>query len=298
MNDTLIEPRLKQTQQRLAQLLPNYLPPFSESLLHQAMHYSCLNGGKRLRPLLVYLTGELFDCTPADLDALAVAIELIHCYSLIHDDLPAMDNDDLRRGKATCHKQFDEATAILAGDALLTLAFEIVSNPLYFPRLGAPTLLKIIHHLAFFAGAQGMVYGQAQDMAAESDWLTFEQLSQMHLAKTGALITASVQCSAIACERASDSDLENLHNFGKHIGLAFQIYDDLLDHYGDSAQMGKNTGQDLKNNKCTFVTLLGEKKAKMALNEHYDQALTHVFAFGEKANALRALATFLIERKV
>jgi len=297
MNDMLIEPRLLQTQQRLEQLLPNYLPPLSDHLLHQAMHYSCLNGGKRLRPLLVYLTAELFDLEQQDLDALAVAIELIHCYSLIHDDLPAMDNDDLRRGQPTCHKQFDEATAILAGDALLTLAFEILSNTLYFPRIRPTTLLKIIHHLAFFAGAQGMVLGQAQDIAAESNWLTFEQLSQMHLAKTGALITASVQCSALACDRAKDSDLENLHNFGKHLGLAFQIHDDLLDHCGDSSNMGKHTGQDLKNNKCTFVTLLGEKKAKMALNEHYDRALTHLVAFGEKANSMRALATFLMERK-
>lgn len=274
------------TQARIEALLDQYLPADNTISLYQAMRYACLNGGKRLRPHLAYQSGALFD-TPAEvIDPIAVALELVHCYSLIHDDLPAMDNDDLRRGKPTCHKVFGEATAILAGDALLTLAFEVLCS----------TNLKIIQTLSHAAGPFGMVQGQAFDCASEGKTLSYEQLCQMHRAKTGALIAASVQCGAIA-SGASENDLEELHKFGLSIGLAFQIKDDLLDALGKSETMGKTAGQDVKNQKCTFVTVLGLHAAKAHLADCYSMSLSHLASFGAKAEGLRALAAYIVERE-
>lgn len=292
--------RITTCQQRLQMLLPRFLPHPGDgsTSLAAAMHYGCLNGGKRLRPLLIYSAGEIFGSTWEPLDPLAVAIECLHCYSLLHDDLPAMDNDDLRRGKPTCHKVFGEATAILAGDALLTLAFEILATHEYFPTLSSSTLLKIIQLVSGFAGANGMVLGQSQDMQGEKCHLTLNQLIDMHTAKTGALITASVQCGALATDLASKIDLEALHNFGQHIGLAFQIQDDMLDAQGNSEMMGKQPGQDVKNNKSTFVTLLGLEPCAALAQTHYTAALDCLTHFGNKAASLRTLCAYLIDRKV
>ncbi len=232
------------------------------------------------------------------LDPIAAAIEFIHCYSLIHDDLPAMDNDDLRRGKPTCHKVYGEATAILAGDALLTLAFEILATAEHFTTISIANHLQIMKVVAAAAGAQGMVKGQALDMASNSQSLSLSELSNMHAAKTGALIIASIQCGALATSQATGMDLEKLQIFGKHIGLAFQIQDDILDSLGNSQIMGKNAGMDVKNNKCTYVTLLGVESAREHAQQHYQQALDCLAHFGAKASSLRALSSYMIEREI
>ena len=291
--------RLQMTacQDRLAGLLNDYLPAQNnETPLYEAMRYACLNGGKRLRPLLVFYTGQMLGAKEETLNPIAVAVELIHCYSLVHDDLPAMDNDDLRRGKPTCHKVFTEATAILAGDALLTLAFEILSHPEHLPGINQSTILKIIRVLSQASGATGMVKGQSIDLNAQGKTLNLDNLMQMHRAKTGALIAASVQCGAIA-SGASKSDLEALHNFGLSIGLAFQIKDDLLDVLGKSETMGKKPGQDVKNQKCTFVSLLGLNTASDYLTNCYNQSLIHLARFGAKAEPLRHLAAYIVGRE-
>ena len=284
-------------QARINALLDHYLPKEEATTpLYQAMRYACLNGGKRLRPYLAYQSAALFNTPAQIIDPVAVAIELIHCYSLVHDDLPAMDNDDLRRGKPTCHKRFDEATAILAGDALLTLAFEVLSQTDGLQSDNCSTNLKLIQTLSRAAGPFGMVQGQALDLAAEGKVLSYEQLCQMHHAKTGALIAASVQCGAIA-SNASENDLEELHKFGLRIGLAFQIKDDLLDVLGKSETMGKKPGQDVKNQKCTFVTLLGLNTTSEYLNTCYTQSLIHLAPFGQKADPLRSLAAYIVGRE-
>lgn len=293
-----IRNRITHCQERLSMLIERFLPSEANntSTLFSAMRYACLNGGKRLRPLLVYLTGELFDIHEEPLDAVALAAEFIHCYSLIHDDLPAMDNDDLRRGKPTCHKAFDEATAILAGDALLTLAFDLLATPAFFPLVNESANLKIIKVYSEAAGAQGMVLGQSLDMAAQEKLIDLDKLIQMHSAKTGALIAASVQCGALATGKASEQDLSDLKQYGKAIGLAFQIQDDILDALGNSDAMGKHSGQDVKKNKCTFVTLLGLHQAIGHAKACHQQALNSLQRFGPTADPLRALSTYIIER--
>lgn len=293
----MLQSHLQRCQAHLPSLLQRYLPPSSpHSPLAQAMHYACLNGGKRLRPLLIYATAEMFGASWQQVDPLAAAIEFIHCYSLIHDDLPAMDNDDFRRGKPTCHKVFGEGTTILAGNALLTLAFEILAQPNHFPGLGVDQLLQILHIFTQATGASGMVYGQALDLEAEKQQLSLEKLIEMHLAKTGALINASVQCGALGSGSASKDDLAELQKYGEAIGLCFQIQDDILDELGDSQTMGKQAGQDAKNHKCTFVTVLGLESARQYAQFYYQQALSSLERFGNKAMLLRALAHYMIER--
>ncbi len=286
---------LQHTQSQISLLLKQYLPSADDPLT-KAMHYACLNGGKRLRPLLVYYTGKMLGQSEEILNPIAVALELVHCYSLVHDDLPAMDNDDFRRGKPTCHKVFGEATAILAGDALLTLAFEILSHPEHLPGVNQSTILNMIRVLAKASGSQGMVKGQGIDLDAQGKTLDLEKLMQMHRAKTGALIAASVQCGALASASITDANLTELHKFGEALGLCFQIQDDILDAQGNSEILGKNTGQDVKNQKCTFVTLLGLDEAKAHAIQWHEQALLHLQPFGTAANSLRALTTYIIER--
>lgn len=294
----MVNSRIQRCQAHLRSQLERYLPYLTEPALFAAMQYACLNGGKRLRPLFIYTTAELFDTAWEVLDPIACAIELIHTYSLIHDDLPAMDNDDLRRGKPTCHKAFGEATAILAGDALLTLAFELLSNTEFFSSFSSDTLLKIIQVIAKASGLQGMVKGQALDMAAQACSITFPGLMEIHQLKTGALITASIECAALATNRASLEDLESLRCFGQHIGLAFQIHDDILDALGSSNMMGKLAGQDVKQNKATFVTVLGLDAARHHAQEYYHAALSALDRFGSKADPLRALSAYVIERSI
>ena len=253
-------------QHRINDVLPAFLPK-NNSILHDAMHYATCNGGKRLRPLLVYAAGLTFNAELKQLDRLASAIEFMHCYSLIHDDLPAMDNDDLRRGKPTCHKAFDEATAILAGDALQTLAFEIISEP-----SDLPNQLAIVNLLAKAAGSQGMAGGQSLDMQAHDGDTTIEQLSRSHLLKTGCLCHAAIRMGALASTQITTESLALLDAFAHHFGLAFQIRDDILDVEATNLDLGKTAGKDASQHKATYPALLGLTAAKALLNQHITDA--------------------------
>lgn len=267
----------------------------SEPTLIDAMRYSLLNGGKRIRPVLVYASakavGETF--TPAT-DQVACALECIHAYSLIHDDLPAMDDDDLRRGKPTCHIAFNEATAILAGDALQALAFQNLSCA---PALDSDTRLQLVQQLAHASGAQGMVGGQAIDLASVNSALTLEQLQHMHNLKTGALIAASVIMGATATGQASPVHLAALKTYADAVGLAFQVQDDILDVTADTATLGKQQGADVALNKPTYVSLLGLEGAQRKAHELHLQALAALKDFGEQADTLRQLSAYIIERE-
>lgn len=262
--------------------------------LHQAMHYSLMNGGKRLRPTLVYLANDLLGGKPEQADSAACALECVHSYSLVHDDLPAMDNDELRRGKPTCHIQFNEATAILAGDALLTWAFELLSQP--NERLTASTQLQMVHTLAQCSGDLGMVDGQAFDLGSEGKVLSLEQLKSMHGAKTGELIRASLRLGALASGNATNSDLEALDQYAQKIGLAFQIQDDILDIESSTEQLGKPQGSDEERAKATYPALVGLAQSKSWLNELHQGAIEALEPFGSRNNSLIALADFIISR--
>lgn len=262
--------------------------------LHLAMHYSLMNGGKRLRPTLVYLACELLGGQIEQADTAACALECVHSYSLVHDDLPAMDNDELRRGKPTCHIQFNEATAILAGDALLTWAFELLSQP--NERLTACTQLQMIHTLAQCSGDLGMVDGQAFDLGSEGKMLNLEQLKSMHGAKTGELIRASLRLGALASGNATDSDLEALDQYAQKIGLAFQIQDDILDIESTTEQLGKPQGSDEERAKATYPALVGLDQSKSWLRELHQGAIEALEPFGSRNSSLIALADFIISR--
>lgn len=290
------EEKLSQVQARLPELLKRFLPT-PNTVLHEAMHYACLNGGKRLRPLLVYATAEAYGLSWDSVDVLAVAVELIHCYSLVHDDLPAMDNDDLRRGKATCHKAFDEATAILVGDALQALAFEILSDTAQ-SCIAPHYLLTIIHTLSHAVGPKGMVLGQALDMAATAQAISAQELITLHHAKTGALINACVQCSAIACGETDKDKLALLQNYGRSIGLAFQIQDDLLDVTGESYVLGKQTGMDQENQKNTFVSIFGLEHAKRHAKALFVEASQYLEALNKPTQTLHDIAYYCVARVV
>ncbi len=265
--------------------------------LSEAMSYSLLGGGKRVRPLLVYGAAlAVGECTPLT-DTAAAAVESIHAYSLIHDDLPAMDDDDLRRGQPTCHIKFDEATAILAGDALQAIAFDWLSEPL--PIESTDTVseqLRCVQILAKASGCLGMVAGQAIDLAAIDKTLTLEQLTQMHNLKTGALITASIQLGAVSTIGISETQLSALTQYAKAIGLAFQVQDDILDVTSDTATLGKQQGADIANNKPTFVSLLGLEGAKNKANALYNDALAALSIFDTHADHLRHLAAYIVKR--
>lgn len=281
---------LKQNQQRINTYLEKHLPAdtIQPQRLHQAMRYSVLNGGKRVRANLVYLAGQAVGADDSILDVPAMAVELIHAYSLIHDDLPAMDDDDLRRGKPTCHKAFDEATAILAGDALQTLAFYNLSQH------GLP--LKMIEVLALASGSRGMVGGQAIDIDATGKTLNLAELENMHIHKTGALIRASVQLGVLSYQQISDKQLTALDHYAKCIGLAFQIKDDILDVEGDTAALGKRQGADDLLNKSTYPALVGLDRAKQMAQEWVSDALDSLSDFDAKAEPLRAMAYYIIQR--
>jgi len=263
--------------------------------LHQAMRYSVLNGGKRTRPLLTYATGQALGLSEDLLDAQACAVEFIHVYSLIHDDLPAMDDDDLRRGKPTCHKAYDEATAILAGDALQALAFEILSSDKHI-QADACARLKMINTLAKASGSQGMVGGQAIDLSSVGVKLNLPELENMHIHKTGALIRASVNLAALSKADIEPVSAKNLDHYAKCIGLSFQVKDDILDIEGDTATLGKTQGKDIDNNKPTYPALLGLSGAKLKAQELHEQALESLSSFGSEADLLRNLSLYIIER--
>ena len=245
----------------------------SPIILHRAMDYALFNGGKRLRPALVYSTGESLGATRCQLNSAAVAVELVHCYSLIHDDLPAMDNASLRRGKPSCHCAFDEATAILAGDALQSLAFEILANDQQ-SQLSEGYRLQMITTLAKAIGSHGMAGGQALDLAAEQEALTPTTLSTIHRLKTGALIQAAIQLGALGAGITDVQQLKILSNFGGSIGTAYQIQDDILDVMGEEKSLGKPTHQDKAAKKASYVHYYGLEKATVLAKDYFQQAHT------------------------
>ena len=284
------------TEQVLARFeaaLATYLPAEQAipARLHSAMRYAVLAGGKRIRPRLVYATGELFDSQHPALDAAAVAVELIHGYSLAHDDLPAMDDDSLRRGRATVHVAFDEATAILAGDALQALAFRVLA----VAPADAETRSALVATLADAAGSLGMCGGQQLDMDATGGSLDQASLDRMHGMKTGALIRASVRMGGLI-GGADAILLDRLDGFANVLGLAFQIRDDILDVESDAAQLGKTTGKDAAQDKATYVSLLGLAASKALLAELSEQMKTALAPFDARADGLRVLAEFAVAR--
>ncbi|MBM3482402.1 MAG: polyprenyl synthetase family protein [Alphaproteobacteria bacterium] len=278
--------------------LSRYIPVATgaQARLFEAMRYSTFAGGKRLRPFLVLAGADLFGVPRAHALPTAAAIEMVHTYSLVHDDLPAMDNDDLRRGQPTCHKKFDEATAILTGDSLLTLAFEAVAASSGHPD--AAVRANLVHALAIAAGAEGMAGGQMIDLDAEkkSGKLDLDAIIHLQRLKTGALIRFSCEAGAIMA-RAGDEARRALRTYASCIGLAFQITDDLLDHEGTTAELGKAAGKDAKAGKATFVQLLGAGEARRRAHALVDEAEAVLAPFGPKNALLRQVARYIVERR-
>jgi len=264
--------------------------------LYAAMRYSVMNGGKRVRPLLAYAACEALGGNAEHANGAACAVELIHAYSLVHDDLPAMDDDDLRRGQPTTHKAFDEACAILAGDGLQSLAFSALLAPGLSPQ-NAETRLQMVDALAFAAGPAGMVGGQAIDLGSVGLKLDQDALAFMHRHKTGALIEASVKLGALASGMADQNQLDALQTYARAIGLAFQVQDDILDVESDTATLGKRQGADIARDKPTYPALLGLEAAKAYALQLRDQALDALRLFDTAAEPLRALARFIVERR-
>ena len=271
------------------------LPDSGTERLREAMRYSVLGAGKRLRPTLVYLSGESLGAPPSALDTPAAAVELIHVYSLVHDDLPAMDDDDLRRGRPTCHRAYDEATAILVGDALQALAFAVLAHgPM--TGVGAAARLEMVRLLARATGTGGMAGGQAVDLAAVGQTLTVTAIEDMHRRKTGALIECSVLLGALTAGVAEGPELAALRRFGAEVGLAFQIQDDILDVAGDPLLLGKSTGADAAHAKPTYPSTVGLAAARARAAELRDAAIAALRPLGGRANALVQLANFVVER--
>ncbi|MDF2691236.1 MAG: ispA-2 [Gammaproteobacteria bacterium] len=275
--------------------LTEILSPKPTSALYQAMSYSVLNGGKRLRGMLVYASGEALNAPRPELDIAACAVEMIHAFSLIHDDLPAMDDDNLRRGKPTCHIAFDEATAILAGDALQTLAFQILSqnNSPYFK---ADIRLKMLEALSIASGADGMAGGQQIDVHATGKKLSLSELQHMHHLKTGRLISASVELGYLAAGREDNTVRSALLDYAEKIGLAFQIQDDILDLTSQEGTLGKTVQKDLRQNKATYPLLLGLDEAKNQAKAAYDAAIASLEPLGKAADTLKAIAHYIVCR--
>ncbi len=283
---------------RVERALDHWLPAerTQPTRLHAAMRYATLGDGKRIRPVLVYGAGQALGARPDCLDGAACAVELIHAYSLVHDDLPAMDDDDLRRGRPTCHKAYDEATAILAGDALQTLAFRVLceDDGLCIDRVDR---LRMIAELAHAGGSRGMAGGQALDMEATSRQVDLAQLENLHIHKTGALILASVRLGALAAGAGKDARLPGLERYAKCIGLAFQVHDDVLDVEGDTAVLGKTRGKDAAADKATYPALIGLDAAREMARRLIDEALDTIAALDEAADPLRQLARYIVGRR-
>jgi len=283
-------------QARLETSLDHWLPDATTlpSSLHEAMRYAVLGGGKRIRPALVYASGQSVGSRWEQLDSAACAIELIHAYSLVHDDLPAMDDDDMRRGKPSCHKAFGEAIAILAGDALQALAFYVLAHDRTSEDVD--TRLRMIDTLALAAGSRGMVGGQTIDLAATGRRLGIAELEDMHIHKTGALIRSSVVLGALTVPGLSTSTLEKLDHYAKCVGLAFQIHDDILDVEGETDTLGKRSGADQLLDKSTYPMLFGLAGAKMRARELHEEAMESLAAMDEKADPLRWISAYAVER--
>lgn len=295
MTTNTLSPFLQDCQIRINQRLQDLFSnlPAPSLRLRDAMQYSSLAGGKRIRALLIYATGNALNLPLEYVDTQAIAVELMHTYSLIHDDLPAMDNDDLRRGKPTCHKAFDEATAILAGDALQTLAFEQLSMP--HAQLSPAQQLQMIHILSKSCGLQGMASGQALDLETIGQAIDLKTLQQIHQLKTGALITACIHLALTASSHITPSQIEHLHLFAEKMGLAFQIQDDLLDVIGDQNTLGKKTGQDAMRDKLTYPAIMGVENAMHLLNTLTTESLIHLKTALPQDNYLQELTLMIIQ---
>jgi farnesyl diphosphate synthase len=283
-------------QSRIESVLAALLPDTAHApqRLHDAMRYAVLDGGKRVRPLLAYAAAELTQADPECADSVAAAVECIHAYSLVHDDMPAMDNDVLRRGKPTVHVEFDEATALLVGDALQSLAFECLARP----GLTKPeTQVSMLRMLARASGSSGMAGGQAIDLASVGRPLELTELEFMHILKTGALIRASVNIGSLCGTPLSENEAGRLDHYAKCIGLAFQVVDDVLDAEAPTATLGKTAGKDAASNKPTYVSLLGLPRSRELAEELRGDALSALSVFGSKAERLRQLADYIVLRK-
>ena len=287
---------LLQSKQRVDQCLSESLNAHIDSpTLKEAMQYACLGGGKRIRPVLTYGSALAVGGSLDAADNAAAAVELIHSYSLVHDDLPAMDDDDLRRGRPTVHKAYDEATAILVGDALQSLAFQLLSANI--DSLSADKRLAMVHLLGQAAGATGMVGGQSLDFEAVGAQLNLAQLEQMHKLKTGALIRCAVLFGGMSCESTSDAQMLALGAYSENIGLAFQVQDDILDVTADTSQLGKPQGSDSEKNKPTYVSLLGIEAARALATSLSDKAISALEGFPASADSLRELALYVVSRE-
>ena len=294
----VFESLVEEFQQRVDKALDHWLPQVDVHplRLHQAMRYAVLAPGKRVRPVLVYATASALGIDLERVDGAAAAVEIIHAYSLIHDDLPAMDDDDLRRGRPTCHREFDEATAILAGDALQALAFYIISHD---PKMtdDAAARLQMIEKLALFSGSRGMAGGQAIDLAAVGKTLNIAELETMHIHKTGALIRTCIQLVAHSTNNLTRQQLKALDSYAKHIGLSFQVQDDILDVTSDTETLGKTQGSDSARNKPTFPAIIGLEASHEKAQELHQNALQALTIFDEEVDILRYISAWFVERK-
>ncbi len=297
MNNSMVDV-LTSYQKRNNEQLNHWLDglPHQNQALIQAMRYGLVLGGKRARPFLVYITGEMLGCTPQDLDTPACAIECIHAYSLIHDDLPAMDDDELRRGQPTCHIKFDEATAILTGDALQTLAFSILAEGSLSAQ-GESQRVRMVQALAEASGAQGMCVGQALDLAAENRLVSLEELEEIHRNKTGALMRCAVRLGALAAGEKGRDILPQLDQYAAAVGLAFQVQDDILDIISDTETLGKPQGSDQELNKSTYPALLGLDGAIEKAHTLLQEALQALDAIPYNTQLLEEFARYVVERK-
>lgn len=297
INAALFAPLVDEYQQRVDTALERWLPPsdVNPMCLHQAMRYAVLAPGKRVRPILVYATAAALGIDLERVDGAASAVEIIHAYSLIHDDLPAMDDDDLRRGRPTCHRKFDEATAIFAGDALQALAFYIISHD---PKMtpDSASRLQMIEKLSLFSGSRGMAGGQAIDLAAVGKSLNVAELETMHIHKTGALICTCIQLAALSTDQLSTQQQQALDSYAKSIGLSFQVQDDILDVTGDTATLGKAQGADSARNKPTYPSIIGLEASQEKTRELHRKALKALSIFGEEADILRYISAWFVER--
>ena len=288
---------VREAQARTEAALARHLPDASiaPAKLHEAMRYVTLGGGKRVRPMLAFAAGEAVAARAEVVDAAACAVELIHVYSLTHDDLPCMDDDDLRRGKPTCHVQYDEATALLVGDALQSQAFELLAEPQ--AGLDPATQLAMLRLLAQASGSRGMCGGQAVDLDSTGKSLDLAELEFMHIHKTGALIRAAVMLGALCGGPLDEAARAGLEHYAKCVGLAFQVMDDVLDSEADTATLGKTAGKDAAQGKATYLTLMSNREARAYAQELIDEALNALAPFGERSRHLADIARFIIERK-
>ena len=297
MTDARFPEWMRRVQERTEVALGRVLPPISMApdRLHEAMRYASMDGGKRIRPLLAHAAGAITGAHADTLDQVACAVELIHAYSLVHDDMPCMDDDSLRRGKPTVHVEYDEATALLVGDALQSLAFQQLAEP---GLIADPARqLEMIHHLAIASGSRGMAGGQAIDLQSVGQTLTREALEVMHIHKTGALIRAAVCLGAMSGGYCQSDVYQRLDHFSRRVGLLFQVVDDILDTEADTATLGKTAGKDADNDKPTYVTILGLEESRRLARELEDEALDILAPLDARADRMRDLTRFIVHRR-